>query len=394
MKISIYTLIALSGLLLTTLSPAQAQSPNNGTKPLKIEDIDPAMKGKKAEEGIRWIDCKTLTVEGKGFDDTESFYDRLPVRAKETVERKVWNLSQHSAGFAVRFTTSAESISARWTLRDSALAMVHMPAIGKSGLDLYIKRDGKWHWAGVGKPEQFPVSEALLVRLPVEARNSTNEFLLYLPLYNGVEKVEIGVPHNATVAAAVPRGKPIIFYGTSILHGGCASRPGMAFPAILGRWFDCPVINLGFSGSGQMQPEVVPFLAEIDAAAYVIDCIPNMVGMLGKIVDRTIDAVSLLRKTHPGTPVILVEGSPWAINFAFDSFASSKRAKANAELKTAYEMLLQEDPQHLYYIKGDLLLGTDGEATVDGTHPSDLGMMRNAEALLPHLQQILNRMKK
>jgi hypothetical protein len=232
--------------------------------------------------------------------------------------------------------------------------MVHMPATGKSGLDLYIKRDGKWHWVGIGKPEQFPVSEALLVRLPVEARNSTNEFLLYLPLYNGVEKVEIGVPQNALVSAAAPRGKSIVFYGTSILQGGCASRPGMAFPAILGRWFDCPVINLGFSGCGQMQPEVVPFLAEIDATAYVIDCIPNMVesAMLGKIGDRTIATVSLLRKTHPGTPVILVEGSPWSINFAFDSFASSMRAKANAELKTAYEKLLQEDPQHLYYMRG------------------------------------------
>ena len=371
-------------------SAAHAEPVKKSATPMKIEEIDANMKGEKAGSAIRWIDCEMLTIEGKGFLDTESFYDRLPARAKETADAKVWTLSQHSAGMAVRFTTSAKSISARWKLRSSSLSMAHMPATGKSGVDLYIKRDGKWRWIGAGKNMKFPVSEALLAKIPT---GGTHEFLLYLPLYNGVEKVEIGVPLGVEVSAAPPRGKPIVFYGTSITQGGCASRAGMAFPAILGRWLDRPVVNLGFSGNGQMQPEVVRFFPEIDAEMFVIDCIPNLGGSasLGYIVERTVALVSLLRDAHPEIPILLVEGTPWSSWFLMtSSYASSGRALANAELKKAYEALVQMGMINVHYVPGKLLLGTDGEATVDGTHPTDLGMFRNAEVLLPYLKNSLN----
>jgi len=361
---------------------------------MKIEKIDPGMKGATADAaGLHWVNCETLTIEGKGFSDTESFYDRLPGRAKEMVDQKVWTLSQHSAGIAVRFVTPASSISVRWKLRNSSLAMAHMPATGKSGVDLYIKRDGQWRWIGAGKHMKFPVSEALLAKIPPEGTDTVNEFLLYLPLYNGVEKVEIGVPSGTGVSAAPPRGKPIVFYGTSITQGGCASRAGMAFPAILGRWLDRPVINLGFSGNGQMQPEVVRFFPEIDAEMFVIDCIPNLGGSASRrvIVERTLALVALLREAHPEMPILLVEGTPWSSWFLMtSSYASSGRALANAELKKAYEALVQMGTTNVHYVPGKLLLGTDGEATVDGTHPTDLGMFRTAEALLPYLKNSLN----
>src|SRR6185436_6908291 len=106
------------------------------------------------------------------------------------------------------------------------------------------------------------------------------EFLLYLPLYNGTEFVELGLPPAATLAQAPAWGsgtrKPIVFYGTSILHGACASRPGMVHSAILGRRFNFPHINLGFSGNGKMEPELADLLAELDPSVYVLDCLPNM----------------------------------------------------------------------------------------------------------------------
>jgi hypothetical protein len=105
--------------------------------------------------------------------------------------------------------------------------------------------------------------------------------LLYLPLYNGVVDVAIGVPEAAVLAAApVRRELPVVFYGTSITQGGCASRTGTCHVAFLGRWLDRPVINLGFSGNGRMEPEVAELLSEIEAAAYIIDCLPNMNGDL------------------------------------------------------------------------------------------------------------------
>jgi len=100
---------------------------------------------------LQWFDARALTVEGKGWTDTRQFYDRLPARAEGTVRAAVWGLSQDSAGLAVRFVTDATAISARWTLRRERLAMAHMPASGVSGVDLYVRDKGKWHWLGSGR---------------------------------------------------------------------------------------------------------------------------------------------------------------------------------------------------------------------------------------------------
>ena len=135
------------------------------------------------------------------------------------------------------------------------------------------------------------------------------EFLLYLPLYNGVSAVEIGVPGNRELQAGAPRpasrSKPIVFYGTSITQGGCASRPGMVHTAILGRRLDRPVINLGFSGNGLMEPEMATLLAKLDPAVFVLDCLPNMTPNLVK--ERVEPFVRTLRRSHPTTPIVLAE---------------------------------------------------------------------------------------
>src|SRR5262249_21643225 len=129
------------------------------------------------------------------------------------------------------------------------------------------------------------------------------------PLYNGISSVELGLPKGAKLEKAPPRpahrSKPVVFYGTSIVQGGCASRPGMVHTAILGRRLECPVVNLGFSGSGKMEPELANLLAEIDAAVYVLDCLPNMnLEMVGKRVEPF---VKILRKARPETPIVFVE---------------------------------------------------------------------------------------
>ncbi|HHZ90919.1 TPA: hypothetical protein EYN98_23645 [Candidatus Poribacteria bacterium] len=180
--------------------------------------------------GLRWYDIRSFGIEGKGWSGTKRPYARLPAKAEGVVREPVWQLAQHSAGLCVRFVTSAKAISARWQLWSQSLAMVHMPATGVSGLDLYIKdpsrpKGKQYHWIGFGKPEKFPENKAELVG---GLDGQPHEFILYLPLYNGVEKVEIGINVEADIEKAPARMvKPIAMYGTSILHGGCASRPGM-----------------------------------------------------------------------------------------------------------------------------------------------------------------------
>jgi len=338
------------------------------------------------DAGLQWTDARTLTVEGKGWQDTKQFYDRWPARAEASLRAAVWGLGQDSAGLAVRFVTDATAISARWTLRRERLAMPHMPASGVSGLDLYVRDRGKWHWLGGGRPDKSPTDQKDLVRNLTPARR---EYLLYLPLYNGVEELKIGVPSGASLLPAPPRAaglKPVVFYGTSIVQGGCASRPGMAYPAILARRLEREHFNLGFSGSAWSEPEVAQLLAELDPAAYVLDPLPNMKEEW--VAPRIEHLIKTLRVAHPKTPIILVEN----IAYCDADFVAQRRercAQSNARLRETYERLRRAGDKHLLYVSAKGLLGPDTEGTVDGVHPTDLGFLRMAHAIEPALRRAL-----
>ncbi len=337
-------------------------------------------------DGFAWTDIRELGVEGRAFDDTKDFYDRLPARAEKTVRSAVWGLSRHSAGMAVRFVTDATTLKARWTLTSAKLEMVHMPATGVSGLDLYAKdADGKWKWVNVARPTKASNEFTLFSSIPAGKR----EFLLYLPLYNGVKSVALGVPSNSWISKApeypARKEKPIVFYGTSITHGACASRPGMCHPAIIGRRFGHPVVNLGFSGNGKMELEVGRFIAEIDAAVYVLDCLPNIAAK--EVTERTVPFVRFLREKRPDTPILLVEDR----NYADSWLVTSKRNRnetSQAALKAEFKKLKAAGVKHLYYLEGEKLIGDDTEGTVDSSHPNDLGFWRQANAFESVLKTI------
>jgi len=339
-------------------------------------------------DDTRWVEATELGLEGQGWPDTAHPYGRLPAKAEGVVRPDVWGLAQDSAGFCARFVTDARTIRARWTLRSESLAMNHMPATGVSGLDLYTRLPGAqaWHWLGVGRPESVTNEAILADGLPTEAR----EYLLYLPLYNGVASLSVGVPAGASLDPAPPRppdrSRPICCYGTSIVQGGCASRPGMAYPALLGRWLDRPVINLGFSGNAFAEPEVAALLAELDPCVYVLDPLPNMSPEM--VTERIGPFVRTLRAAHAETPIVLVESIEYQ-NAAVMPGSRSAYQTRNAALRAVYETLQGEGLAGLHYVPGEPLLGGDGEGTVDGTHPTDLGFMRIAEALRPMLGKVL-----
>lgn len=348
-----------------------------------IEKVDPNMATMDASGKWRWYDAQQLTVEGMGWKDTKTAFDRLPASAEGKVDANVWGLSGHSAGIAVRFSSNSKDIAVRWTVSSDNLSMPHMPSTGVSGLDLYVRQEGVWRWIGNARPQSGRTSENTIVRgLP----DGSHDFCLYLPLYNGTDALSIGVTPEAEVAKAPERVKPVCFYGTSIVHGGCASRPGMAYPAILGRRLDVPTINLGFSGNGKMQPPVVELLAELDPGAYVIDCAPNMDP--GMIRERFAPLVHALRKAHPDTPIVVVECVFYQAGFVLPEAKNGTETK-NVALHEVYDALVKEGVTGLYYCPTEKLLGNDGEATVDGVHPTDLGFFRMADAIEPILKAAL-----
>ncbi len=344
-----------------------------------------ALSPPTSPDSIIWHTVSNWGVEGRGWSDVKRFYDRLPAKAEGVVREKVWELSRHSAGMSCRFRTHAPEIRVRYALLLTNLEMPHMPATGVSGVDLYTLADeGQWRWIGTAQPRQ-PRVIATLVRAMTPVRR---EYMLYLPLYNGIDSLEIGVTRNATFEPIEPRSeRPILFYGTSIMQGGCASRPGMAIPAILGRRLNVPTINLGFSGNGKMEPEVGRLLAELDASVFVLDCLPNLTAQ--ETAERTEPFVRHLREARPTTPILLVEDRTFPNAFLKPDILKEHQDH-RAALRQTYERLVAAGMKGLYYLEGDKLLGEDGEATVDGSHPTDLGMMRYADAYEKILGTILN----
>jgi lysophospholipase L1-like esterase len=365
------------------------------------EPVDANKARLDSEAKISWYDAREIGLEGQGFKDVKAPYDRLPSRAEGKVRDAVWNLSRHSAGLCVRFRTNSPTVRCRWTTTSNRLAMPHMPATGVSGVDLYVKDDqGTWRWLSVGQPpvnvsppkeksdklQEASTHNAALVN---DLSAVDRDYCLYLPLYNGVSQVEIGIATDSKLSRLVrheEHRQPIVFYGTSITQGGCASRPGMVHTAILGRRLNRPVINLGFSGNGKMEAEVTSCMVDIDAAIFVVDCLPNMTA--AEVTSNTAPLVATLRAAHPKTPIILAEDRTYS-----DAFLKKDRAVRNstsrAALKKIYLELQPRDP-NLHYLAGENQLGADGEDTVDGSHPTDLGFLRMADEFSKVLGPLVN----
>lgn len=374
----------LAALLAVTFSSLQAQNPQPATPP---GPAPAAPAGKPAPEPkLDWHDVTKWGVEGRAWGDLDRlrWFDRMPAAAAGRVTAAVWGLSRDSAGMMVRFKTDAKEIWANYVLRTDRIAMPHMPATGVSGLDLYARDDqGKWRWVSVTKPDKKEVHQKIIDDLAPGSR----EYAAYLPLYNGVDSLEIGVPAGAEFEGLKPReAKPIVFYGTSITHGACASRPGMVHTAILGRHLDRPVINLGFSGNGKMDAAVGELLTKIDAAVYVIDCLPNM--SPAEVRQKCPALVQQLRAARPETPIVLVEDRRYT-----NDWIRPDRGKYNdqnhAALHESFDALQKEGVVKLFYIPGDNLLGDDGDGSTDGSHPSDLGFVRQTAIFEPILRQAL-----
>ncbi|MDF1823892.1 MAG: SGNH/GDSL hydrolase family protein [Verrucomicrobiales bacterium] len=345
-----------------------------------------ARSSETTEKELVWHEVNALGIEGQGWpaSDLAAPFDRLPAKAEGIVPPPVWRLSRHSAGLLFRFNTDATTIEFKYEVLDKELGMTNQPATGKSGIDIYAFDDGVWKWVDVSRPATTQITHTLKGLDP-----GLRSYLVYLPLYNTTFSAEIGVPAEATIEPVAPReDAPIVFYGTSITHGASASRPGMTHAAILGRRLNMPVINLGFSGNGRMEPEMGALIAEIDASVYVIDCLPNMNGKM--VIERAEPLVRRIREIRPDTPIILVEDRTYANAWIFKS-RREKHRENRASLIRAFDNLVSDGVKHLYYLEGEALLGDDTEATTDGSHPSDLGFVRQADAFEPILNKALGR---
>lgn len=342
---------------------------------------------------LTWYSADTLGIDGKGWANTKTPYDRFPPKAEGRVPDGVWQRSLNSAGMNVSFATDSDMIVIRWKLRHPSINTPYLSAMSVAGLDLYVRESDKWQWAATKTPRPVAVApentETFLRGLPKKLR----EFRLYLPSYNGVEKVEIGVRKDSKFGKSVEKEvkKPLVIYGSSIIQGSASSRPGMTLVAQLNRRLNRNIINLGFSGLCKMEPAIGDLLAELDPALFVIDCLPNMT--VPEINERTVNLVKKIRKARPDTPIVLVENPMYSQGLWNTSVKNSVGAK-NRALSVQFAKLQNDGIKGIYYVKGDNLYGSDGDSSVDGVHPTDYGFKLYADAMEPILRRLLESTEK
>lgn len=332
---------------------------------------------------------KFTVVQGQALSLTiGASYQRLPNTLKDEVRQPVWALAQNTAGEYIEFTSTSRKIKVRYQV-SGPQSMPHMPSTGVSGLDLYAHNEkGTWDWA----PGKYAFKDTINYTFDNIAAKHGEIFRLYLPLYNSVKWLEVGVEKDETLTfLPINTQKPIVVYGTSIAQGGCASRPGLAWPSIFGRKINTPVINLAFSGNGRLEAPILNHIAQVGAKLYILDCMPNLGSRTlypeEEIRKRVNEAVSTLQKNQPNTPTLLVEHSGGVNDHVLDTVRNNEFKTSSQIITKIYHELKAKGIKNIYLLTTKEI-GMGIESTVDGTHPNDIGMMEHAVAFEKKYKEI------
>lgn len=341
-------------------------------------------------------DCRLYDVRKSPFaiyglykPQTEPIFHRMPTDVAKSVSNSVYSLQTHTAGGRIRFSTDSPYVVLKCKL-PATHPMPHMPLTGSSGFDLYIDSpDG---------------SESLFYRTFVPPKDMTDGYeskisfydagthyvTVNFPLYNAVNDVYIGIKEGSTLGAGAPYRDypPVVYYGSSITQGGCASRPGNSYQAMVGRALNLDHVNLGFSGSAKGEEEMAHYLAGLTMSAFVMDYDHNAptAEHLRATHSKLFGAV---RAAHPMLPIVLMSRPDFPARPASSAYAKNAERR-RVILDTFHEACAKGD-RNVYFIDGaGLFLGPNADAcTVDGTHPNDLGFARIADAVTAVLHCIL-----
>lgn len=333
----------------------------------------------------RWIEFPgpELPIFGlPWFSETTPRLQRLPDRLRERVRAPVWNLAQSPSGGRIRFWTDSTTVAVR--LRYERLGYMHnMHRIGQMGLDLYA--DGAY-WKSVFPTEAGETEGIWFADAPVALR----QIDVYLPLYHPVDVLAIGVAEDAAIAPPIPFAveRPVVYYGSSITQGGCASRPGMSYQAILSRRLNLDYVNLGFSGNGKGEPEIAAAVTELDGAAFVLDFAQNCDSVEAlEAVYRPF--IATIRACHPRTPMICVTPI-FTTSELWSDAAQARLAGMRQVVRDAVIAAQLRGDAAITLVEGPTLLGPgEQEGLVDGGHPNDLGFQRMADRLAPTVAKVL-----
>ena len=322
------------------------------------------------------IQEEPFTVYGVFYENGK--YRRLPEKVAQTVSEGVYDLHVNTAGGRVKFVTDSKVVAIRAKMC-SIGKMPHFALTGSAGFDLYT-----------GCPEQysgsfippFDISDGYESELRFDT-GTLREITVNFPLYSGVESLFIGLEEHAALekTSGYRYSRPVVFYGSSITQGGCASRPGNSYESILSRDLQTDYINLGFSGNAKAEAEIAAYIRDLDMSAFVYDYDHNApdIPHLQATHQRMFRTV---RERNPRLPVLILSRPKYLLN-------EEEKARLDVIRKTYTDALAAGD-SNVYLIEGpDLMQYAQNEGTVDDCHPNDLGFYSMAKAILPQLRNIL-----
>ena len=338
------------------------------------------------DPSLRWMPVTSAKIEIAGlpwFQENHGEFWRLPVRSQDSFPKEVWNLAHDPTGGRIRFRTDSSSIAIRLEWPHPP-GMRNMHFFGQSGVDLYVRNT---YW-GTAVPDKDAAAGKVYEHVYFKGQPRVmRDITIYLSLYSPVKVLEIGLDKDAAVESAAPYAvpAPVVFYGTSITQGGCASRAGMSYQAILGRRLNLNHVNLGFSGNGKGEAAVARAVAEIDASVFVLDFAQNN-GSVESLAEVYDPFIGILRERHPDTPIVAIT----PIYAASETTGNRRNEQMRSLIRSVVSKRIAAGDAHLQLVEGTDLLGPSRvDGLVDGTHPNDLGFEWMADGLAERLRKIL-----
>lgn len=358
---------------------------------------DPNMATKELQEerNIKWISLNDSAIRLSGFPfyRSEEMLGRIPENRKEIFEGVnpfINEFGFHTAGGQISFRSNSQNIYIKATT-DLTHDMVNMTPIGQCGFDCYAGENRQnLKFVGVSR---FDISkksyEVELAQYPTRGRMV--EYLIHFPLYSGVHEVLVGIDANTEIESPEPfkQGGGIVFYGTSITQGGCASRPGMTYTNMISRKLNLETYNFGFSANGLGEYEVADMLAEIhNPLLYVLDYEANA-GLDGKLQNSLEGFIQRIRERHEKIPILVISRLPY-IRDVLEETLGQRRAELRRFQENTVNKLKNKGDDYIFFCDGSKLWEEEfDDYTVDTIHPTDLGFYMMVNKLLPVITNIL-----
>ena len=331
-----------------------------------------------------------FSIHGMMYDEALSLFVRMPQDVAEAVSPSVKSLSRATSGGRVRFRTNSNYVALSCVIPCFNPAP-HMAMTTLGGFSIYV--DGQYRgkvgpsYNDLLAQQDHTIAFRGACSVPKKACDM-HDVEIYFPLYGSVRQIYIGLREGAIIEAPTPYAypEPIVFYGSSITQGACASRPGNDYTAHLSRMLNVDYINLGFSGNGNAEPPMLEYLTKLPASIYVYDY-NYYLDRPERILPPHLSIYEQLRRANPLAGIVLVDKPSTIYN------VKGYQAR-NKMIRESYEETVRRGDDMVAYLDGADFFGHDvphDACLVDSDHPNDLGFWQMAKALYEPLRTLLEK---